>query len=240
MAADHSVLCTALPVSFYHIRMLSTLCLVSILIVKLLLSRANTLSHTLLSRSLLLRLWPLASPTQVYTMRIILDCRATLLISTFLFIFFCAAHTHTHRHSLTHLLTHPRLLLPINFCCLFLLSSLCAHNASSRRRCLLAHVLRLSVCVCVCVFAFRCYRRRRRRVVVVVAASSSWLLRRRRRRACCCCMQGRLRTNFNIIWRSSFAHSAFVRSLSLSLIRVLSRVLRALSCLILVAGWRLE
>lgn len=196
MAADRSVLCSALPVSLYHIRMLSALCLVSILIVKLLLSRANTLSYFALSLSVAPRVTSRVTHTSLYNENYSRLPGNSLDINIFVYFLLCCTHTHTHRHSLTHLLTHPRLLAAYKFL-LFVLAFVAVRSRRVVATSLLARACVASFCVCVCVFAFRCYRRRR--VVVVVAASSSWLLRRRRRRACCCCMQGRLRTNFNII-----------------------------------------
>lgn len=155
-----------------------------------------------------------------------------------IFVYFLLCCTHTHTYSLP--LTHPRLLLlPIKFCC----SCFRRRSALTTRRRDVAASLRMCCVFCVCVCA-RCRRRRCRcRCVFFVVASPS-------SRACCCCMQGRLRTNFNIIWRSSFAHSAaaFARSLAVcvsfsfvcSLSPSLSLASRALFCLILVAGWRLE
>lgn len=173
-----------------------SLCVVSILIVKL--SRKHSaLSHTL-SLSLPFCQCDLSSPTQVYTMRIILSWYQNFCLFSFVL------HTHTHTYSLP--LTHPRLLLlPINFCC----SCFRRRSALTTRRRDVAASSRMCCVFCVCVCA-RCRRRRCRcRCVFFVVASSS-------SRACCCCMQGRLRTNFNIIWRSSFAHSAaaFARSLA--------------------------
>lgn len=237
MAADHSVLCSALPVSLYHIRMLSALRLVSILIVKLLLSRANTLSHFALSLSVAPRVTSRVTHTSLYNENYSRLPGNSLDINIFVYFLLCCTHTHTYTDTHSLIYSHtPVCLLPINFCCLFLLSSLCAHDASSRRRCLLAHVLRLSLCVCVCsLFA-----------AIVVVASSSLSLRLLRgcfvvvvvaRVVVVCkvvCVQ------ISTLFEGRPLPILRSYALSLSLIRVLSRVLRALSCLILVAGWRLE
>lgn len=180
----------------------------------------RSLAHSL-SLSAVLPVWPLVTHTSLY------NENYSLLISKFLFIFFCAAHTHTHTYSLP--LTHPRLLLlPIKFCC----SCFRRRSALTTRRRDVAASSRMCCVFCVCVCA-RCRRRRCRcRCVFFVVASPS-------SRACCCCMQGRLRTNFNIIWRSSFAHSAaaFARSLavcvSFSFVCSLSFSLACFACSLL-------
>lgn len=161
----------------------------------------------------------------------------SLDIKIFVYFLLCCTHTHTLTHSLP--LTHPRLLLllPINFCC----SCFRRRSAlTTRRRCLLAHVLRL-LCVCVCVLAVV--------VAVVVVASSSWLLRRRRRRARVVVVCKVVCVQISTLFEGRPLPILLLRSLSLSLcvfflIRLLSPclspALRVLFCLILVAGWRLE
>lgn len=165
-AADHSVLCVCTSllspsrsITFVH----STISLLGQHSDCQALSQVQrSLIHTL-SLSLPFCQCDLSSPTQVYRMRIILSWYQNFCLFSFVL------HTHTHTHSLTPFNTPPSAPAAAYKFLLFLLSSaVCAHDASSRRRCLLAHVLRL---LCVCVFA------------VVVVASSSWLLRRRRRRA---------------------------------------------------------
>lgn len=173
-----------------------SLCLVSILIVKL--SR----KYSALSYTHSLSLCHSASVTSRHPHKFIEWELFSLDIKICVYFLLCCTHT----HSLTPFITPPSAAAAAYKLLLFLLSSaVCAHDASSRRRCLLAHVLRL-LCVCV-----RCRRRCRCRCVFFVVASSS-----SSSRACCCCMQGRLRTNFNIIWRSSFAHSVAAFALSLA------------------------
>lgn len=197
--ADHSVLCVhlfALPISFYHIRLQHYLSAWSAFWL------SSSLASTVLSHTLSLCLCRSASVTSRHPHKFIQWELFSLDIKIFVYFLLCCTHTHTYSLPLTH----PRLLLlPINFCC----SCFRRRSALTTRRRDVAASSRMCCVFCVCVCA-RCRRRRCRcRCVFFVVASSS-------SRACCCCMQGRLRTNFNIIWRSSFAHSAaaFARSLA--------------------------
>lgn len=175
MAADHSVLCSALPVSLYHIRMLSALCLVSILIVKLLLSRANTLSHFTLSLSVAPRVTSRVTHTSLYNENYSRLPGNSLDINIFVYFLLCCTHTHAHRHSLTHLLTHPRLLAAYKFL-LFVLAFVAVRSRRVVATSLLARACVASFCVCVCVrfsLLSSSSRRRRCRCVFFVVASSS-------------------------------------------------------------------
>lgn len=142
-----------------------------------------SLCHALFAWSAysLVALCDLSAPTQLYTMRIILDyllrCRAThdstLLISKFLFIFFCATHTYkkTHTHSYASN-TPPSAFAAykFNFLCSVFRLFLCALAA---RACVASFVWVWAVWLPCFVFAAFVVDV----VVVVVAASSSWLLR---------------------------------------------------------------
>lgn len=201
-AADHSVLCVhlfALPISFYHISLQHYLSAWSAFWLSSSLA-STALSHThTLSLSLPFCQCDLSSPTQVYTMRIILSWYQNFCLFSFVL--------HTHTHSLTPFNTPPSAAVAAYK---FLCSCFRRRSALTTRRRDVAACSRMCCvfCVCVCVC---CRRRCRCRCVFFVVASSS-----SSSRACCCCMQGRLRTNFNIIWRSSFAHSVAAFALSLS------------------------